>query len=228
VTDFFKVFESLGSVTVEQVLAFSVLIVPGFISLRVYEMRRGGEGRKANESLVDVIVYSFATDVVTFGALAMVAAVVPTAAQAVTKAIVGFVGFAVLPVVLAVVWFDFRERMVSSGIVPDSAANSWDVLLQRASREGVDVAVLLTLRDGRKIGARLRDSVLTFSRAAGDDLILDEVWTIDQERATFIGAVRGSFGMVVHKADCETIEVFRWHDVDPHRRPGHTNEDCAR
>jgi hypothetical protein len=228
VTDFFKVFESLGSVTVEQLLAFALLIVPGFISLRIYEMRRGGESRKANESLVDVIVYSFATDVGTFGVLALVSAFVPPVAQAVTKVIVSFLGLVVLPVGLAVVWFDFRERMVSSGIVPDSASNSWEALLQRAAREGVDVAVLLTMRDGRKIGARLRDSAQMPSRVAGDDLVLNEVWTIDQERATFVDAVRGSFGMVVHKADCETIEVLRWRDVDPRTRSDVTNGDHAR
>jgi hypothetical protein len=223
VTDFFKVFESLGSVTVEQVLAFAALIVPGFISLRVYEMRRGGEGRKANESLVDVIVYSFATDVVAFSALALVSAFVPPAAQVVTKVVVGFVCFAGLPVGLAIVWFDFRERMVCSGIVPDRTSNSWDALLQRAAREGVDVAVVLTMRDGRKIGARLRGPALASSRAAGDDLMLDEVWTIDQKRATFVDAVKGSFGMVVHKADCETIEFLRWRDVDPRPQSDVTN-----
>ena len=217
-SDFFKVLESLGSVTVEQLLAFAALIVPGFISLRVYEMRRGGESRKANESFVDVIVYSFATDVVAFGALALVSAFVPPGAQTGVKLVVGFVGFVVLPVGVAIAWFEFRERMVRSGIVPD-ASNSWDALLQRAMRERVAVAVLLTMRDGRKIGARLRDAAQT-SRMAGDDLVLDEVSTIDQDHATFIGAVRGSFGMVVHKADCETIEVLRWCDVDPDTRSG--------
>jgi hypothetical protein len=218
VSDFFKVLESLGSVTVEQVLAFAALVVPGFISLRVYEMRRGGESRKANESLVDVMVYSFASDVVAFGALALVSAFVPPAAQTIIKLVVGLFGFVILPVGIAVVWFDFRERMVRSGIVPD-ASNSWDALLQRAAREDVAVAVVLTMRDGRKIGARLHDAAQT-SRIAGDDLVLDEVWTIDQDRATFVGAVRGSFGMVVHKADCETIEVLRWRDVDPRTRSG--------
>jgi hypothetical protein len=53
VSEFLKIFETLGSVTVEQLLAFAALIVPGFISLRVYEMRRGGEGRKINDVLID-------------------------------------------------------------------------------------------------------------------------------------------------------------------------------
>jgi hypothetical protein len=228
VTDFFKVLESLGSVTVEQVLAFAALVVPGFISLRVYEMKRGGDSRKANESLVDVIVYSCATDVVAFGALALVSRFVPAQTQTAAKLIVAVAGFIVVPVVLALVWFDFRERMVHCGIVPDSASNPWDALFQRAAKERVELAVLLTMRDGRKIGARLRDPAQIASRSGADDVLLDEVWTIDQDRATFVEAVPGSFGMLVHKADCETIEFLRWSDVHPRAQCENTNGDSPR
>jgi hypothetical protein len=219
VIDFFKLFESFGSVTVEQLLAFAMLVVPGFISLRIYEMKRGGESRKANEYLVDVIVYSFVTDLVAFGALALVSAFVPPAAQAATKIVVGLVSFAAVPIGLAVGWFEFRARMVRGGIVPDTASNSWYALFQRAAKEGVALAVVLTMRDGRKIGGRLRNPEQTASRMEGDDVLLDEVWTIDQDRARFLEAVQGSFGMLVHKADCETIEFLRWSDVGPQARP---------
>jgi hypothetical protein len=215
VTDFFKALESLGSVTVEQLLAFGALVVPGFISLRVYEMQRCGESRKANESLVDVIVYSCATDVVVFGALALVTAFVPPQARSVTKMVVASTGFVVVPVVLAVVWFEFRARMVRAGVVPDTASNAWDALFQRAAKQRIDLAVVLTMRDGRKIGARLHDPMQMSSRSGTDEIVLDEVWTIDQDRAIFVEAVPGSFGMLVHKADCETFELLRWCDVDP-------------
>ena len=62
-SEFLKTFETLGGITVEQVMAFAALIVPGFISLRVYEMRRGGEARKTSDVLFDLVIYSFATEV---------------------------------------------------------------------------------------------------------------------------------------------------------------------
>ena len=36
----------------ETIVAFLIFIVPGFISLRTYEVIRGGEPRKINESLI--------------------------------------------------------------------------------------------------------------------------------------------------------------------------------
>ncbi|MBV8368924.1 MAG: hypothetical protein JO036_08400, partial [Candidatus Eremiobacteraeota bacterium] len=80
-SEFLKTLETLGGVTVEQVLAFAALILPGFISLRVYEMRRGGEARKTSEVLLDLVVYSLVTDVAAFAALWLVAGIVPDRLQ---------------------------------------------------------------------------------------------------------------------------------------------------
>jgi hypothetical protein len=43
-----------------------------------------------------------------------------------------------------------------------------------------------------------------------DDLLLGEVWTIDKERATFAEPSSGSLGIIVSRADCQTIEFVRW------------------
>jgi len=110
----------------QQVLAFAALIVPGFISLRVYELRCGTESRKANESLVDVIVYSFATDVIGMAALSLVALVVPPAAQPIARACVAVAVLVVLPMTIAFVWSDVQRWMVRYGVFREAVADPWD------------------------------------------------------------------------------------------------------
>ncbi len=207
-SEFLKTFETFGGITVEQLLAFVALILPGFISLRVYEMRRGGEPRKINEALIDVVVYSFATDLVAVAALALLSASVPPAAQTPVKVIAAVVILATVPVALAVTLFHVERMLMHNRAIPDTRTKPWNRMVERLARERLDAGVVLTLRDGRAIGARLPAPAALASES--DDLLLGEVWTIDKDRATFAEPSSGSLGVIVSRADCQTIEFVRW------------------
>ncbi|MBV8299233.1 MAG: hypothetical protein JO083_06805 [Candidatus Eremiobacteraeota bacterium] len=214
-SEFLKTLETLGGVTVEQVLAFAALILPGFISLRVYEMRRGGEARKTSEVLLDLVVYSLVTDVAAFAALWLVAVIVPDRLQPFLKVSVWALAILVLPVAVAFMFFELRRRMLSLGLSRDPTAKPWDRFFERVGRFDGTFGAILTMRDGRKIGVRLIDPSYASSYPAPEQALFGEVWTIDPERARFVRPVPGSCGVLVDKADCETIEFLRWTEVDP-------------
>ncbi|HEV3088243.1 MAG TPA: DUF6338 family protein [Candidatus Elarobacter sp.] len=207
-SEFLKSFETLGGLTVDQVLAFAALVVPGFVSLRVYEMLRGGESRTINEVVIDVVVYSFATDLVAAIALALLSAFVPPPAQPPVKAIVSIVIIATIPVALAVTLFHVQHSLMRNRAIPDTRTKPWNRMVEQITKERLDAGVILTLRDGRAIGARLPTPAVLASES--DDLLLGEVWTIDKERATFAEPSSGSLGIIVSRADCQTIEFVRW------------------
>lgn len=206
--EFLKIFETLGSVTVEQLLAFAALIVPGFISLRVYDMQRGGEARKINDVLIDVLVYSFASDLVALMALGSISAIVPPAVQPIARASTLAVVLIAVPVILAVTLFNVQRLLMRNRAIPDTSTKPWNRVINQIARERLDVGVILTLRDGRAVGARIGSPPALASD--GDDLLLGEVWTIDKERATFGEPSRGSLGIIINRADCQTIEFVRW------------------
>ena len=213
-TEFFKIFDAAGAVSIEHVLAFAALVVPGFISLRVYELRSGGEPRKIAEALVDVIVYSLATDVIGYAGFTAIGTFVPEPARSSAGAVFAVVVFIVVPVAYPLLLFEIWGRLKSFGFVPDTRTKLWDRIVSRVASGRIDLGVILTLRDGRKIGGRLRRPDIS-SNASSDDIMISEVWTIDQERATFISAVQGSFGVLVERANCDTIELFEWSSVVP-------------
>ena len=209
-TDSIKLFETVGTVTGEQVLGFVALLLPGFISLQVYSMRRGGERRKLNEALLDVIVYSFATDIVVLGGFAAISAAVPGAAQPAAKIIFGITALLVFPAALAFAWVELQRRMIRSGIINESAPKLLENMLDRVVRERLELGAIVTLRDGRKVGGRVTAPAYTRSQATHEEIVLGEVWTMDEEGAIFLSAVKGSVGVVITRADCETIEFIRW------------------
>jgi len=205
VTDFLKTFEALGGATARQLLLFAALIVPGFISLRMYEMRAGGEHRKANEVVVDVVVYSALTDLVALAVFVAIQRFVPASARMTAEVVLALPVFVVLPAFVGSVWFDVRRQLAGIGVLADPAAKSRSVLPSTDERDGY--AVIVTLRTGRRIGGRIANSV--DFRLEDDDVYLNEVWTLDEQCATFISKVPGTAGLYVRKAEYETIEFFK-------------------
>jgi len=45
-------------------------------------------------------------------------------------------------------------------------------------------------------------------------LMLGEIWRLDEERGKFVERMRGSWGVPVDKADCETIEFIHWSQIE--------------
>jgi hypothetical protein len=185
-------------------------------------MRRGRESRSVNDAIIDVVIYSFAADVVALGMLALVQAFVPLPGQAAARVLVALLTLLLLPVAMAIGWSGIQLRMMRFGILRDTVADAWGPIFDGVRKGRLDLGVVVTFRDGRKLGGRLRRPATVDSYASEQHILLGEVWTIDQSCATFLEPVRGSFGILLEKADCETIQFFEWSQIDPHTDDGAT------
>lgn len=206
-SEVFKIFETSGGITARQLLAFVVLIVPGFIALRVYDMLRGGEGRQAKDVLIDILAYGIASDAVAYGLSVLASSILPHAGHRSVNAVVTAFLFVLAPIGLAAAGFELQRIMMRVGAFPDTVMTSWNHMMDRVASQEFEVGAIVTLRDGRTVGARIGP----FSRRASlhDDLLLDEVWTIDENRATLTEPSPGSCGLLLSRADCQTIEFVR-------------------
>jgi hypothetical protein len=207
VSEIFKVFEPAGGVAIRQMLAFVLLVLPGFIALRVYDMLRGGEGRQAKDVLIDILIYGIASDGIVYAASAALSAIVPGSARNPWSAVMTVWLFLLVPIVLAAAGFELQRVMMRLGTFPDTLTTSWNHMMNRIASQRLETGAIITLHDGRVVGARIGQS----SRRAStrDDLLLDEVWTIDERRATLVEPSPRSCGILISRADCQTIEFVR-------------------
>jgi len=200
---------------IETFLAFLVFIVPGFISLRTYEARRGGEGRKINDAIVDVVIYSFATDIVWIPIWYAVGTLPPSTERVVAFIIVAILGFIATPMGLAVGWYEAQTRLARGGIVADPTAKPWDKFFNAIARERLDIGLILTLPDGRKLGGRHIPPGFASHYPAEEQLHVGETWILDQETGAFLERVKGSKGFIIDKKDLLSIEFVEWSTVEP-------------
>ncbi len=197
----------------ETVLAFAAVMLPGFLSLRAYEAARGGEARKINESLVDVVIYSIATDVVWCPVL-LAEQQISTAWLRWTVTVVSFfAGFLGTALLVGWGWYHVQRRLARSGIVRDPVAKPWDKMFQRIADENLDVGIVLTLKDGQRLGGRYRPPGFASRYPADEQLHIGEAWLLDPDDGAFVQRVEGTFGFIIDKADILTIEFTEWRSV---------------
>ena len=209
VTTILGILSSLNSL-----IAFVAFIVPGFISLRIYERLRGSEGKKIFEAIVDVVIYSFATDVLWVPIFIYVLSKTSGGRQTTALIAVSVVGFVVFPGLLGWGWLELERHLAKRGLVSDPTPKPWDYVFKQVALNQLQLAIIATLSDGSKIGGRYVYPGFASSFPNDEQLHIGETWTIDATGA-FVERVKGTYGVLIDKKDCRTVEFFDWAEVEP-------------
>jgi hypothetical protein len=196
---------------IESFLAFLFFIAPGFISLRAYEMRRTGEGRRVNEALVDVVVYSFVSDILWIPVFEAVS-YVPNLLVRTIGFVLSALGFLVTAIYVGRGWYSVQAKLARSGAIADPIAKPWDKFFGGVGREK-QLGIVLTLPDGRKLGGRYGPGFAS-SYPADEQLHVGETWRIGQTSGIFEERVEGSLGFIIDMKDVLTVEFFDWAEVE--------------
>jgi len=196
----------------ETLMAFLLFIVPGLLSLRTYEALMGGEPRKMNDVLIDVAVYSFATDVVWIPALIVELRLSDPGLRAIAVVVSVVVGMFGTAIFVGWSWYQLQRRLVLHGLVRDPVQRPWDKMFGRIVEERLDVGIVVTLSDGRKLGGRFAAPGFASSSPAAEQLHVGESWMLD-ERGRFTRRVHGTYGFLVDKRDILALEFFDWDSV---------------
>ena len=102
--------------------------------------------------------------------------------------------------------------MVRAGFVADPVQKPWDKVFRRIFQEKLDLVAIATLRDGRRVASRLLDPAYASTYPADEQILLGEMWKLDDD-GRLVAPYSGSYGMLVDKADIETLEFIEWSSV---------------
>ena len=181
---------------------FLTLLFPGIIALAIYDLRVPGERRKWSDMGVALVAYSILIDVVAASYLKLF----PIAADATIQTIV-FVIVAVLLVPATIGWLvvDIREWLAEKGLVLSAMPTAWDEFFHRIGK--VPVALVITLKDGRRVGGFWAEKPFASSYPADQDLLIPVPVKID-ESGRFVERVADSKGLLISRDDILTVEAL--------------------
>jgi hypothetical protein len=183
-------------------LRFFALLFPGFIALAVYDLCVPSERRKWAEMGVGLVAYSILIDV--FAAIFLV--LFPHSLGQTWRIIAfAFVALLLIPALVGWVSFPLREFLATKGLILSVMPKAWDAFFYAIRKELV--ALVITMKDGKKIGTFWADSPISSSFPAEEDLFVKVAYDVD-DNGNFIARSPNPIGLLISRDDIVTITAF--------------------
>jgi len=189
---------------IDKVVLFLVLLIPGFISIKVYNLLVPSARKNFSESLFEVIGYSC----LNFAALSWLIILIHSGNFYTKYKVSYFMLLFLIIFIIPVLWpFLFLKLSSWSSIakhIIHPIQKPWDYVFGK--REAF--WVIVHLKDGRKIGGRFDINSFASSYPAEEQIYLEEVWRLD-ENGGFIEPIERSKGILVLSKEILLVEFFK-------------------
>jgi hypothetical protein len=187
----------------DKLALFLVFVLPGFISMKVYDLMVPGEPRDASKSLFEAI--SFST--LNFAALFWLIALIQSDDFYRKHFILYALSIVLIMVVVPACWpFAFLKlsswRPIARHLV-HPIRKPWDYVFGK--RE--PFWVIVHLHNGQRIGGRFDVQSFASSDPADEQIYLEAVWVLD-EQGRFLRPVERSRGIIIMKDEIRAVEFF--------------------
>lgn len=182
---------------------FLIFFLPGFISMKVYDLMVPAAPRDASKSLLEAISYS----TLNFGALFWLIALVQANDFYHNHFLLYSLTIPVVMVFVPACWPFAYLKLASLPSVARHIANPiqkpWDYIFGKRN----PYWIIVHLRNGVRIGGRFDTKSFASSNPADEQIYLEEVWNLDDE-GRFIGKVERSRGIIVMQEEIRAVEFF--------------------
>lgn len=184
----------------DKLVLFIAFVIPGFISIKCYQLFHPGVVRNAADQVVDAIAYS-CINYALF--LWLIFAVEKSALRTVHPTLYGLFYVMVLlvgPVIWAIIWKWMRSWQVFQKNAPHPTAKPWDFVFQQRK----PYWVIVHLKEGGMIGGLYSDRSFASSAPAEEQIYLEQEWVVEEGGLT--RAVESSAGVLISGSEIAHIE----------------------
>jgi hypothetical protein len=186
-----------------KLILFIAFVVPGFVGLKAYELLAPRATKDVAQQLIDAIAYSCINYALLLWPIYHVELTnLRATSQSVYVAFYVFV-LLVAPVVWACLLRWARSTQFIQSTLPHPTGKPWDYVFGQRKRYWV----VVTLKDGKRIGGRYDSRSFASSAPCPEQLFLEEAWNINEDGG-FDRARTNSAGILILSADMMTVEFF--------------------
>jgi Family of unknown function (DUF6338) len=186
----------------EALAIFLLFFVPGFISLKVYDLLVPGERRDFSKSLYEAMAYSALNLGVLFWLFDFVlSAQLPRFWWYLSW----FVALVAFPAGWPILGLWIRGHPKLAGKLHNPNPRVWDSLFQR----GEHYWVIVHLNDGHRIGGVYSSRSFVSSSPAPPEIFLEEVWKLD-DKGAFHSKIERTAGILISGKDILLLEFFTY------------------
>jgi len=188
---------------INKLALFLIFFIPGFISIKIYDLFIPSERRDFTKSLFEVMGYS----AINFAALSWLIIFIHSDHFYSDHRAIYFLSILLVLFVIPIIWPLIILKLscwppISKRII-HPIRKPWDYVFGKKRCYWV----IVHLRDGKKIAGRYDKSSFSSSYPAEEQIYLEEVWHLD-ERGAFVRPVDRSAGIIILGKDISSLEFF--------------------
>lgn len=186
-----------------------MFVVPGFVSLKTYELLFPSQHKESSKQIVDAISYSCLNYAFLFF---LILKVEQSCLAKIHQNLYFFFYFFVLfifPVILVFIWKWLRSTNFVQKNVPHPTEKPWDYVFSQRKSFWVKVVK----NDGTVIGGRYSGNSFASSAPSSEQLYIEESWVIN-ENGGFERAKKNSAGVIVLSSEISHIELRNYGEKD--------------
>lgn len=178
---------------------FSILILPGFISMRVYSLIRPGDQPTLKDTVFEAIAYS----AINLGLMSWAIFLFFSNENLLARSLLAALILAVGPVAWPFLLDRLLGFLAKTGLVKYRYKTAWDDFFSRRQA----CWLIVHLHDGTKIGGVFSGQSYATLYPTPGHLFIEELWEIDQETGAFKGKGPVSKGIILKPEDYRFVEI---------------------
>lgn len=186
----------------DKLAMFLLFVVPGFISIKCYQLAFPGTVRATSEQLIDAVAYSSINYALLFVPFMLVKKLALASSYPLVYYLFYFFAIFVAPILWVLIWKLMRASSFMQRTAPHPTAKPWDFVFQKRKWYWVKV----TLANGTVIGGRYAGNSFASSAPAPEQMYLEECWVLG-EKGQFFRKKNQTAGVLILSKEISHIEL---------------------
>ena len=187
-----------------KLLLFIAFVIPGFVSLKAYELFFPSQRTESAKQIVEAVTYSCINYALLFWLIAFIeGSKVKDNFIFLYFVFYVFVLF-IAPIIWVWIWRVIRNSKTFQKTAPHPTQKPWDYVFGK--RE--PYWVIVTLKDGTKIAGSYDSESFSSSAPSEEQLYLEEAWVLNNDGG-FERPRESTKGIIILSGEMASIELFR-------------------
>lgn len=186
-----------------KLLIFVLFVMPGFISMKIYDVFQSRPGQDYSKTIIDVVAYSC----INYALLLIPIYYVESSSVMVSHPVYYYLfylfTFFILPIALPLFLILIRTRRWFTRYMPHPTGRPWDYYF----RKGKKCWVLVTLKSGKKYGGRYDSESFASSSPEPEQIYLEQHWALDVD-GDLDHKLSDTLGIIILTSEIESIEFI--------------------
>lgn len=187
----------------DKLYLFIAFIIPGFIGLKAYDLFVPGNEKDSSKQIIDAIALSCLNYAILLWPILMVESSELKIDSKNLYALFYMIVLFLAPVIWAFAWKNLRETQFLQKNAPHPTKKPWDYVFSKRK----PYWVIVTLKDGTKVGGKYDSKSFASSTQADEQLYLEECWKLNEDGG-FDRPRNTSEGIIILSSEMATIELF--------------------